>query len=100
MTGRGIFSGLLALTFLQVVLSSTRSAERTGGVLKGVATGVYRFMSPTVAAIPDLRERRKVVAPGEPPRVPYDPSAAGSGPSATMPADWTTRPTAPRSVAT
>jgi hypothetical protein len=100
MTGRGIFSGLLALTFLQVVLSSTRSAERAGGVLKAVGTGVYRFMSPTVAAIPDLRERRKVVAPGEPPRIPYDPSSSGSGATATMPADWTTRPAAPRSVAT
>lgn len=99
MTGRGIFSGLLTLTFLQVVLSSTRSAERAGGVLKAVGTGVYRFMSPTVAAIPDLRERRKVLAPGEPPRVPYDPSSS-SGATATMPADWTTRPAAPRSVVT
>lgn len=94
MTVRGIFSGLLALTLLQAVLSSRRSAERTGGVLDLVGTGVYRFMSPTVAAIPDLRERRKVVAPGEPPRVPFDPS------SSTMPADWTTRPAPPRSVAT
>ncbi len=93
MSVRGIFSGLLALTFLQAVLSSTKSAERTGGVLDLIGTGVYRFMSPTVAAIPDLRERRKTVAPGAPPRVPYDPSS-------TMPADWTTRPAPPRSVAT
>lgn len=100
MSVRGIFSGLLALTFLQAVLSSTKSAERTGGVLKGIGSGVYRFMSPTVAAIPDLRERRKVVAPGEPPRVPYDPSSDSGGATATMPADWTTRPTPPRSVAT
>jgi hypothetical protein len=94
MSVRGIFSGLLTLTILQAVLSSSRSAERAGGVLSAVGSGVYRFMSPTVAAIPDLRERRKTVAPGEPPRVPYDST------SATMPADWNTRPAPPRAVAT
>ncbi|MBK3582401.1 hypothetical protein JHN49_01190 [Streptomyces sp. MBT57] len=95
MTVRGTFAGLLALTLLQAVLSSTKSAERTGGLMSAVASGVARFMSPTVAAIPDLRDRRKTLAPGQPGeggRVPYDPS------SATVPADWTTRPAPPRTV--
>ena len=99
MSVRGIFSGLLALTVLQAVLSSDRSAERAGGVLDVIGSGVYRFMSPTVAALPDLRERRKTIAPGEPPRVPFD-SSSSSGTAPTMPADWTTRPAAPRAVAT
>jgi hypothetical protein len=99
MSLRGVVSGLLTLTILQAVLSSTRSAERAGGVLSAVGSGVYRFMSPTVAAVPDLRERRKTIAPGEPPRVPFD-SSSSSGTAPTMPADWTTRPAAPRAVAT
>jgi hypothetical protein len=97
---RGVFGGVLALAFLQVVTSSTRSAERTAGIWSATASGFARFLSPTVAAIPDLRERKKwdTVAPGEPPRVPYDPSTATGG-STTMPADWTTKPAAPRSMA-
>lgn len=96
MTLRGMFGGLLALTFLQAVLSSTKAAERTGGVMSGVASGFARFMSPTVAAIPDLRDRKKwdTVAPGEigkQPIAPLDPS------STTMPPSWTTKPTAPPS---
>lgn len=103
MSVRGVFSGVLALTLLQAVLSSTRSAERTAGIWSAITSGAARFMSPTVAAIPDLRERRKVVAPGEPPRVPYDPSSSApeSTPpqaTATFPASWTVRPAAPRAV--
>jgi hypothetical protein len=99
MTFRGVFGGLLALTFLQAVLSSTQSAERTAGVWSAVTSGFARFMSPTVAAIPDIRDRAKwdTVAPGDPGKVPYDPSSA-TGSSSTMPADWNTKPAAPRSI--
>lgn len=94
MSLRGMFSGLLALTMLQAVLSSQKAAERTGGLMSGLASGVARFMSPTVAAIPDLRDRKKTVAPGplDDGRIPLNPS------SATMPTDWTTRPAPPKTV--
>lgn len=98
MSVRGVFSGVLALTFLQAVLSSTQSAERTAGVWSAVTSGFARFMSPTVAAIPDIRERTKSFAPREPPKVPYDPSDASEA-SPTLPASWTTKPAAPRSIA-
>lgn len=89
MTLRGVFGGLLVLTTLQAVLSSTQSAERTAGIWSAISSGVARFMSPTVAAIPDIRDRKKwdTVAPGAPDRVPYS--------SSTMPGDWTTKPAAP-----
>jgi hypothetical protein len=95
MTFRGVFSGLVALTLLQAVLSSTKSAERTAGIWSSVTSGFARFMSPTVAAIPDIRDRAKwdTVAPGDPGKIPYDPS------STTLPNDWTTKPAAPRSLA-
>lgn len=101
MTFRGVFGGLLTLTFMQAVLSSTQSAERTAGVWSAVTSGFARFMSPTVAAIPDLRDRKKWdnVAPGAPPKIPYDPSSTTGSTSSTMPADWTTKPAAPRSMA-
>lgn len=102
MSVRGVFGGLLALTFLQAVLSSTKSAERTAGVWSGVASGFARFLSPTVAAIPDLRSRSyRDVAPGEigkEPVAPLNPTSTTSATSSTLPASWTTRPAAPRSV--
>jgi hypothetical protein len=95
MTFRGVFGGLLTLTFLQAVLSSTKSAERTAGVWSAVTSGFAHFMSPTVAAIPDIRDRKKwdTVAPGDPGKVPYAPS------SNTLPNDWTTKPQAPSAPA-
>jgi hypothetical protein len=89
MTFRGVFSGLVALTLLQAVLSSTKSAERTAGIWSAVTSGFARFMSPTVAAIPDIRDRVKwdTVAPGDPGKIPYS--------STTLPDDWTTKPAAP-----
>jgi hypothetical protein len=100
MTIRGLFSGLLSLTLLQAVLSSQQSAERTAGIWSAVTSGFARFMSPTVAAIPDLRERKKYdnVAPGPRDKVPYDPSSASPDTSKTMPATWTTKPAAPRAI--
>lgn len=91
MSLRGMFSGLLALTFMQAVLSSTASAERTAGVWDGIASGVARFLSPTVAAIPDRRDRRKIIAPGE---IGKEPLATIPS-SSTMPNDWTTKAVPP-----
>lgn len=92
MSVRGVFGGLLTLTVLQAVLSSTQSAERTAGIWSAISSGVARFMSPTVAAIPDLRTRkgRDTVAPGAPDKVPYS--------SSTMPDSWTTKPSAPSAL--
>lgn len=98
MSVRGVFGGLLALTFLQAVLSSTQSAKRTAGIWSAVTSGAARFMSPTVAALPDIRDRKKwdTVAPGDPGKVPY---SSANGSSSTMPDDWTTKPAPPRSLA-
>jgi len=100
MSLRGLFSGLIALTLLEAVLSSEKSAQRTAGIWSAVTSGFARFMSPTVAALPDIRDRAKwdTVAPGDPGKIPYDPSSATGG-STTLPADWTTKPAAPRSLA-
>lgn len=95
MSLRGAFSGLLALTFLQAVLSSTGSAHRTAGLLSVVNSGVARFLSPTVAAIPDLRDKRKIVAPGE---IGKEPLAKIPQTSSTMPDDWTTKVAPPTSI--
>ena len=84
MSLRGLFSGLLTLTFLQVVLSSTKSAERTAGVLSVVGSGFERLMSPTVAAIPDLRTRKQ-----------WRERTTPETSSSTLPDDWTTKPAAP-----
>lgn len=101
MSLRGIFGGVLALALLQAVVSTTKSAERTAGIWSAMASGVAHFMSPTVAAIPDVRDRKKwdTVAPGDPGKVPYDPSSTAGASSSTMPADWTTKPAPPRSLA-
>lgn len=93
MSVRGMFGGVIALALLQAVVSSTKSAQRTAGIWSAVTTGFAHFMSPTVAAIPDIRDRKKwdTVAPGDPGKVPYS--------SNTLPDNWTTKPQAPAAPA-
>jgi hypothetical protein len=104
MTVRGVFGGVLALTFLQAVLSSDQATARTGGLIKGVTAGFDHFMNPTVALIPDLRKSKKwnTEAPGEigqNPLATIPQSSATSSTSTTLlPASWTTRPAPPRAV--
>ncbi len=83
---RTALAGMLGLALLDAAVSSQRAAGRVGGLLSGVATVVEHVLSPTVAAVPDLRTRGGPVireADAQP--------SAGS----LLPADWTTKPTAP-----
>lgn len=102
MSVRGLFGGVLALTFLQAVLSSDAATARTSGLISAMTTGFHHFMSPTVPLIPDLRKPdRKTVAPGEIGKAPLaiiPQSSATSSASTLLPASWTTRPAAPRAV--
>jgi hypothetical protein len=78
MNWRAVFSGMVGLALLEAAVSSTAAANRAGGLLKGVATVIEHVLSPTVAAIPDLRTHGGAA------------TAAPSGGSPTLPADWTT----------
>lgn len=101
MSVRGLFAGVLGLTFLQAVLSSDAATSRTSGLISGLTGAFHHFMSPTVALIPDLRKQsRETVAPGplgtNPLAIIPQDSSTSSG--SMVPASWTTRPAAPRSV--
>jgi hypothetical protein len=80
---------MLGLALLEVAVSSTSSAARAGGLLKGVASVIERILSPTVAAIPDLRKHGGAAPPL--PATDTTPSAPSSGTSGSLlPATWTT----------
>lgn len=51
---RGIFTGILALTLLDAVVSSEQSAHRFGGIFTSLADVLAWVMDPTVPGIPDL----------------------------------------------
>lgn len=51
---RGAAVAVLSLTALETVVSSTGAADRTSGILSGVASIIDRVLSPTVPAIPNL----------------------------------------------
>lgn len=78
-----ILSGLLALTLLEAATSSTKSAGRVGDFFDGIASALSHALSPSVAAIPDLRTK------GGSAKSSSDQSSGGSS-SKTMPADWST----------
>lgn len=84
MNWRAAVSMVLALAVLEAATSSTLAATRAGGLLKGVATVINHVLSPTVAAIPDLRKHGGAAT-----------TLAAPGGSNTVPADWTTAPVAP-----
>lgn len=56
MTWRSILSGVLGLALLDAAVSSQAAAGRVGGLLDGMASVISHVLSPTVAAIPDLRQ--------------------------------------------
>lgn len=82
---RTALAGMLALAVLDAAVSSTAAGGRVGSLLQGVAAVVDHILSPTVAAIPDLRKHGGAAL-----TLPPD-TGAGS----LIPPDWTTSPTAP-----
>jgi hypothetical protein len=51
----GFFLGLLALSLLEVVVSSSEASGRVGGALTGASLVFRHIIDPAVPAIPDLR---------------------------------------------
>jgi hypothetical protein len=77
-----VVSGVLALALLEAVTSSTASAGRVGDLFTGIAGVVSHVLSPTVAAIPDLRTKGGASTSSS--------EKSSSSTSKTVPADWTT----------
>lgn len=84
MNWRALLAGTLALALLEATVSSQAAAQRAGGILTSLAGVVEHVLSPTVAAIPDLREHGGAAPP----------AASTAAPASTsgtlLPAEWTT----------
>ena len=85
MNWRFLLAGTLSLALLEAAVSSQASAERAGGLLTTLAGVVERVLSPTVAAIPDLREHGGAAPPADTTTA-TTPATSGS----LLPAEWTT----------
>lgn len=85
MQWRGVFAGALALAGLQVIVSTSAAADRTGSLLELVGKVARHFLSPYEPAIPDLR-KTPATPPPPPPTTPPNlgdgrprPTAPGNG---------------------
>lgn len=89
-----VLSGVLGLALLEVAVSSTAAAGRVGTLLTSVSAVISHVLSPTVAAIPDLRQKGGAAISST--------SGSTTQPatttSPTMPPDWTTSPTLPPTI--
>lgn len=63
----GFVTGILGLSLLEAVLSSSQATGRVSGALSGVGVLVERLASPEVPAIPDLRLNVTPSYPAGPP---------------------------------
>ena len=81
-----MFAGMLGLALLDAAVSSTASADRVGTLMTSVSKVVAHLLSPTVAAIPDLRTHGGADVPTAPS------TATPSTDSSLLPTDWTTSP--------
>lgn len=90
---RTALAGMVGLALLDATVSSQQAAGRVGGLLQGVAKTLEHLLSPTVAAIPDLRKHGGAIPQGASDTSP----AGGSGVvgASLLPADWTTSPSPP-----
>lgn len=70
MSARGVFSGVLVLSGLQAVVSSSAAADRWGGLVGGLAAIVRHALSPFEPLIPDLRDKTPTPTPPPPPPPP------------------------------
>lgn len=80
-------AGMLGLALLDTVVSSTASANRVGTLLTAVSKVVSHLLSPTVAAIPDLRKHGGADVPTAP-----STDTTATTDSSLLPASWTTSP--------
>jgi hypothetical protein len=80
-----VLSGVLGLALLEAAVSSNKAAGRVGDLLDGIAGLVSHALSPTVPAIPDLRQKGGGGGAAAATSAPSDQSS-----SKTVPADWTT----------
>lgn len=51
----GFLGGVLGLTALEIVVTSTSATGNVSGAMNALAGVLTRLMDPTIAAIPDLR---------------------------------------------
>lgn len=89
-----ILSGVLGLALLEVTVSSTASAGRVGSLLTSVSTVISHVLSPTVAAIPDLRTKGGAATSSTGGSTAQPATAT----SPTMPPDWTTSASPPPTI--
>lgn len=78
-----VVSGVLALALLEAATSNVKAAGRVGDLFDAVASGLSHALSPSVAAIPDLRTKSS----GGGPTSKHD---AQQTSSKTLPDDWST----------
>jgi len=52
---RGVVAGVLALSALELVLSSSEAAKNAGGAFELAASAINRLVDPSVPLIPDRR---------------------------------------------
>lgn len=83
---RYALTGSLALALVDAAVSSNAAATRAGGMFTSLAGVIEHVLSPTVAAIPDLRKHGGAAALQSAPQ-----QAAPVG--TLVPPDWTTSPT-------
>lgn len=55
MSIRGVLLGAIGLALLQMVVSNPDRADRLGTLGTVVSGAIARFLSPAIAAVPDLR---------------------------------------------
>jgi hypothetical protein len=80
----GFVSGVIGLSLLEAVVSSSQATDRASGVFTGAASLLRHLASPEVPAIPDLRipaSQRPQLAPTPPPAA--SSTVRGSGVGAT-----------------
>lgn len=83
-------AGMLGLALLETVVSSQASANRVGTLMTALSQVISHLLSPTVAAIPDLRKH----GGASPPAAAAPPTAAvPSSDTSLLPTSWTTSPT-------
>ena len=62
MTFRSVLAGVLVLTGLEAIVSSSEAANRTGGILTGIGWLAERALDPGVAAIPPRAQNKATTA--------------------------------------
>jgi hypothetical protein len=87
-------SGALALALLEAATSTTQAAGRVGSLLTALDNVVQRVLSPTVAAIPDLRTK-SAAAPSDDDTTGSSTTVTASPASASTTPEWTTSPPTP-----